>query len=76
MPLIKLRTKKYNSFPFLKRKNKEYRKYRKIDVCMYILDVRRTKYFPRNLYFNNIRQINFCILQEKFKNYLLKEKWK
>lgn len=41
-----------------------------------VLDIRRTKYFPRNLYFNNIRQINFCILQEKFKNYLLKEKWK
>lgn len=38
-----------------------------------ILNV-RTKYFPRNLYFNNITdniiQINFCILQEKFKNYL------
>lgn len=37
MPLIKLRTKKYNSFPFLKRKNKEYRKYRKINmfVCIF-----------------------------------------
>lgn len=47
MPLIKLRRKRYNSFPFLKKKTKEFRKYRKIDMFI-VLDehLRRTRYFP------------------------------